>query len=367
LESKPDISVIYSTYNRGKYLYETLEAMCEVDRDGIKVEFVVVDNNSSDDTAQVIDSFADRLPLCHLFEPRPGKNCALNHALDSILVGDIVVFTDDDVVPCKDWLKQIADACAKHTEFDVFGGKIIPILPEGVSIPKWATEDKTIRGIGFAEHDLGTNAKAYQSGSVPSGPNFWVRGEILRGGVRYDEAIGPDGSNKFRMGSESELLLRLANNGARSCYYPDAIVGHHVQPHLLDTKNMLKRAIRYGRGKPYLRGIPDPEKFARHPWPWRLRRGLAMIWHWFRARFFLLRGGDESVRMKNAMDALSQYAYHRESLSLSFLKEYQNSEHGKQSVVEQNAVPQFFNKSGNEKMEAASDSSSTNSDTNPEE
>jgi glycosyltransferase involved in cell wall biosynthesis len=94
-----NITVIFSTFNRSAYLSKTLEAMTELDSVGINVQFAVVDNNSTDETSQVIDSFADRLPLVHLFEPRPGKNCALNHALDSVEMGDIVVFTDDDIVP----------------------------------------------------------------------------------------------------------------------------------------------------------------------------------------------------------------------------------------------------------------------------
>jgi len=311
-----DISVMFSTYNRSEYLRQTLEAMCALDLDGLDVEFVVVDNNSTDDTAEVIDSFAGRLPLLHLFEARPGQNAARNHALDSADIGKIVVFTDDDVVPRKDWLKQILGACEQWPEYDVGGGKIELIWPDGVEAPRWAKENEGIRGIGFAEHDLGPEPKVYQGGSTPCGPNYWVRGKVFSGGIRLDDSLGPMPGQKFCTGNETEFLLRLAAEGRRALYVPGAVVGHRVQPSLLETRNMLKRAIRHGRGWPRASGIPEPEKLTKHPWRWRMRRIVAMAW--YIARFLRAQlHWDECLRMKNAVEALCYYAYHREALSMS--------------------------------------------------
>jgi len=311
-----DISVIFSTYNRRGYLHQTLGAMCAVDREGLNVEFVVVDNNSADDTAQVIDSFVGRLPLRHLFEERPGKNCALNHALDTVELGNIVVFTDDDVVPRKDWLQQVAAACECWPEYDVFGGKIELIWPDEVEIPKWASESTFIRETGFGEHDLGTKAVPYQRGCHPSGANFWVRRKVLSEGARYDESMGPRPGQFFRMGSEAELLLRLAAGGRLLLYVPGVTVGHHVQVSLLDPRKVLKRAIRSGRGSPHLHGIPDPVQLANHPWFWRLRRAGAIVWYRIRVLMAQLRR-DKNARVVNAANALRFYAYHREALAMS--------------------------------------------------
>ena len=64
--SSPDITVIFSTYNRAEMLRQTLEAMSLVNRDGISVEFVVIDNNSQDHTGSVLEAFESRLPLTRL-------------------------------------------------------------------------------------------------------------------------------------------------------------------------------------------------------------------------------------------------------------------------------------------------------------
>jgi glycosyltransferase involved in cell wall biosynthesis len=317
MERNLDVTVQFSTYNRSKYLLETLEAMCQLDCDGLNVEFVVVDNNSSDDTGEVIDSFANRLPLRHLFEPRPGKSCALNHALDTVELAEIVVFTDDDVAPRKDWLQQIAAACERWPEYEVFGGKVELIWPDGVEIPRWATENDRIRRIGFVEYDLGTQPKPYERNRCPVGGNFWVRRSVFSGGVRYDESIGPRPGRQFGMGEEMEFLLRLAADGRRALYVPSAVVGHHVQVSLLDPRNMLKRAIRSGRGKPHIAGVPDPEQLTWNPWRWRMRRlaGIVRNLLW-RLRAQLQR--DECIRMRKAFEALRNYAYHREALAMSW-------------------------------------------------
>jgi hypothetical protein len=291
--------------------------MCAVDREGLDVEFVVIDNNSTDDTPEVIDSFAERLHLRHLFECRPGKSCAVNHALDTVELGEIVVFTDDDVVPRRDWLTQIAAACERWPEYDVFGGKIELIWPKRAEIPRWATEIVIIRQVGFGEHNVGTEDKPYERYTIPCGSNYWVRSRVLSDGVRLNESLGPPRpGHRFGMGEETEFL-RMAAGGSDLLYVPGSIVGHHVQVSLLDSRNMLKRVILHGRGKVHLRGLPDPERLIDSPWRWRMRRIAAITWYLVR---FL--GGqlhiDECIRMKNAVEVLRGYGYHREALYLSW-------------------------------------------------
>ena len=62
MNSDLDISVIIATHNRDSVLDETLQGMERLDRSGINVEFVIVDNNSSDKTKDVVMRFSERLP-----------------------------------------------------------------------------------------------------------------------------------------------------------------------------------------------------------------------------------------------------------------------------------------------------------------
>lgn len=267
--ARHDISVLLSTYNRADMLRQTLEAMSELDLSGLHVEFVVVDNNSKDDTAEVIDSFSDRLPLNHLFEPRPGKNCALNHALDHAELGTIVVFTDDDIVPREDWLQKVAASCERWTEYSVFGGKIEPIWPEGVEIPQWAQENRALRTVLFGALDLGDEDLDFGDG-LPFGGNLWVRSSVFDNGRRYDESIGPR-PGSYKMGSETSLLMALVEDGLNALYVHDSSVGHHVQPVLLSEKAVVARFVRQGRMFILLQGIKRSDLLARSVLLWCAR------------------------------------------------------------------------------------------------
>src|SRR4030043_1747507 len=106
-----DITVIIGTYNRAQELARTLEGMAKAEKRGLSVEFVVVDNGSTDSTKSVVDLFHGRIPINYIFEPRSGKNRALNTALENCTLGEIVVFTDDDVDVSPDWLVLISQGC----------------------------------------------------------------------------------------------------------------------------------------------------------------------------------------------------------------------------------------------------------------
>ena len=90
----PGITVLIATYNRAAVLSRTLEALTSVERTGIDCSIVIIDNNSTDNTTEVVKDYGEQLPLSLLKEPRQGKNCALNKALRECALKDIVVFTD---------------------------------------------------------------------------------------------------------------------------------------------------------------------------------------------------------------------------------------------------------------------------------
>lgn len=98
------ISVILTSHNGESTLPLTLDALGKLLRPGDGVEFIAVDNASTDHTPNLLREAQDSLPLTVLSEPRPGKSFALNHALRHAR-GDLVVFTDDDVIPHAEWLE----------------------------------------------------------------------------------------------------------------------------------------------------------------------------------------------------------------------------------------------------------------------
>lgn len=317
-----DISVLIATYNRADILRKTLENMTCLDRDGLSVEFVVVDNNNSDHTKEVIESFTDRLPIRYLFEPRLGKNCALNKALNEVPLGKLVVFTDDDVEPKKDWLKSIIAITNRWPDYSVFGGRIHNIWPFK-DIPSWAQKlgnlEWTEAALSIYRHfllDHGESEKPFPLRRFPAGANFWVQRQILTGNCRFDEFFGPRPKNRI-MGSEASFIKKLSEEGYKILYSPHAVVGHYIQPEMLKVSSIRKRIYRAGGTSPHLWGLRPRILYEKHRFLWWLWRVLALTKNLF-AYIIAKLSFYRDKRVIRSLKALSGIAYNIESLKIAY-------------------------------------------------
>ena len=115
------VSVVIATRNRAEWLRETLDSVTRQTRQPDEV--VVVDNASTDHTREVVVSFADRLNVRYVHEPRRGIPHARNAAVRSA-TGDIVAFIDDDCVASEDWLKYVEIPFLRDPNVGVVGGEV---------------------------------------------------------------------------------------------------------------------------------------------------------------------------------------------------------------------------------------------------
>lgn len=97
-------SVLIITRNRSSYLRKALASLGR--QTMMPSEIIVVDNDSTDDTPQVVAENVEQLPMLrYVKETRPGIPCARNRALrESSSDSDVVAFLDDDCVAAPDWL-----------------------------------------------------------------------------------------------------------------------------------------------------------------------------------------------------------------------------------------------------------------------
>ena len=86
---------------------------------------LIVDNNCTDETANVVDAFRERLPIRRVRESRQGLAHARNRAVADFR-GDVLLFTDDDVRFETGWLTGYRDAINRFPDADYFGGRILP-------------------------------------------------------------------------------------------------------------------------------------------------------------------------------------------------------------------------------------------------
>lgn len=271
------ISVVLSTHNGQDSLPRMFDALSRVTPPSGGWKLVVVENASSDATPEILSNWQLALPMTVVTEPTPGKNRALNRALEHV-EGDFVVFTDDDVLPDPDWLVRYRQVVDGHPDFDVFGGRIVgewERLP-----PAWLQHRKYLEPL-FAITDPAQDDGPVDPGMV-WGPNMAVRTRVFKAAHRFDESVGPDGTATYTMGSETEFVHRLARAGYRSWFSNAPSVAHIIPAHAVRVPWMLNRAERFGRAQVRSqltrgqRGQSPPTLFGLPRWMLRCRLELSV-------------------------------------------------------------------------------------------
>ncbi len=274
MTNRLDISVLIPTYNRADTLRETLEAMCLVDRAGLSVEYVVIDNNSTDDTRAVCTKFQGALPIRYLFEERQGKTCALNKALNELSLGDTVVLTDDDVTPCCAWLQAVWACTRRWPEHSVFGGPLRGIWP-CASRPLWMQ----YAPLGYGDHFPLDSEGPYPPGPSgrPAGANYWIRRRVFDAGKRYDERMGPRPNNQVG-GDDMWMLYSLKTAGYEIIYCPEALIEHRIYNDLAAGRVARHLAYTRGRTGAHAKEFFPPVALQQHRYLWYSARGLMLVW-----------------------------------------------------------------------------------------
>lgn len=130
-----DVSVVLSTYNRGAQLSNALEKLMHQETNGIEYEIIIVDNNCTDHTRELVQSYVARDGrFRYIFEGRQGLSYGRNAGIEAAQ-SDLIVFCDDDVEVSADWVQKNYEAGQKFPDADYIGGKVMPIWSGPV--PNW--------------------------------------------------------------------------------------------------------------------------------------------------------------------------------------------------------------------------------------
>jgi glycosyltransferase involved in cell wall biosynthesis len=254
-----DLSVIICTCNRSASLKRTLGSITKsFIPENLDWELVIVDNNSKDNTEEVVKSFQDHssFRILSVKEERQGLSFARNRGICESK-GRLIAFTDDDVVVEPGWIGAVVKT---FREYDVqcIGGKILPVWEKPV--PAWLSEE--LYGC-LALLDYG-NVPLFLNKPLIWGANFAVRAAAFEtyGLFSTDRGRRPD---KLYSGEESYFMCNLLEGGESILYMPNAIVHHCISEKRMRKMYFRRWRFHYGElhglllDRPYenLLGYPD--------------------------------------------------------------------------------------------------------------
>lgn len=236
------ITIIFATYNGSYTLPRMLDCYYQLNiPESITWQIIAVDNNSTDNSVEILKSYQDKLPLKVLQEIKPGKNSALNKALKEEL-GELIIFTDDDVLPDSNWLSSYEQLALSQPNFHLFGG---PIMPHWEASPPKGLIEGIPTHVAFALTADNTISQKVKAGKI-FGPNMAVRIEVFDSGMIFNDSIGPNGTN-YVMGSETDFLQRAEQEGYHAYFSKTVIVEHIIRPWQFNKKWLQQRAFKFGR------------------------------------------------------------------------------------------------------------------------
>jgi glucosyl-dolichyl phosphate glucuronosyltransferase len=238
------ISVILCTYNRCQSLAKALESVAASQLpDSIEWEVLVIDNNSKDQTREVVEDFCRKYPgrFRYLFEQKQGKSNALNTGIREAR-GGILAFMDDDVIVHPEWLQTVTKPLDSG-EWAGTGGRIL--AQQTFVLPEWLALDGPYSLSGMlALFDLGDRGEELKS--PPFGTNMAFRKTVFNkyGGFRTD--MGPCPGSEIR-NEDTEFGRRVMAAGERLWYEPSAVVYHAVPENRLKKPYFLRFWYDHGR------------------------------------------------------------------------------------------------------------------------
>lgn len=239
------------TFNRGRAFAPTLEALARLDRaNGRLARIVIVNNASTDDTADMVRAFAQAhptLPLKLIDEPTPGKLHAMRRLFASTTEPFIAII-DDDTIPDPAWAARLLALMDEHPACGVAGGPVIN---------HWETGPTRLARIyrrSLGDFDLGpSRLRLDRPDSFLLGASLLCRREAIEasGWLQGSKLAARTGTDLQSGAEDAELCIRVRqtprpdshgqNEGGWEIWYEPSATMRHLIPARRQTPEYLAR------------------------------------------------------------------------------------------------------------------------------
>jgi glycosyltransferase involved in cell wall biosynthesis len=236
------LSIAICTYNRATYLRDTIAELAKQHADRGQVEILVVNNNSSDQTNEVLYEAISTHPgltLQVVQESQQGLSHARNRALQES-TGQFVLFIDDDVFLPDNFVESWVGFLKQQRTIAAAGGPIDVHFDDGQ--PAWFP--MLLRQM-LGYHRPFRSNHAYPKNMYPHGGNMAVNREKALEINGFDTRLGRTGKN-LAAGEEKDFFKRLMKVHPAVYYNAGASLRHRVGKDRMTKAYIQKQAIGIG-------------------------------------------------------------------------------------------------------------------------
>jgi glycosyltransferase involved in cell wall biosynthesis len=263
MDSKPvpiphvEVSVVISTRNRAAWLPDCLTGLARQDTE-VPFEVVIIDNGSTDDTAQILGDWCDRDDRFQTAtEERVGLSLGKNRGI-RLARAQTILFTDDDVIVDPSWISSYVDFFHRHASgLAVAGGRIAPVPHDLGPWPNWFGDDMLV-DLALLDHGA---ERPLTRGEYVWGANMAVPRAFFERFGTWDETIGNREGDRETF-EDAEFQDRVRAEGVDVWFCPRASINHRVDRARIDPAHILENAFSRGRNDVFA-----PSVISRGPAP----------------------------------------------------------------------------------------------------
>jgi glycosyltransferase involved in cell wall biosynthesis len=252
-----DVSLIVCTRDRVESLKSTITSFNSlVIPSDWTTELVVVDNGSTDGTAEYLLEATCALPIRTVTVREPGQTRARNAGMANSR-GRVFVWTDDDVIADRDWLWKMAKPILEGTA-DAVAGRVV--IPDQLRL--------RVKGTPFENRMSFLAETTWSNWDHPPrmvGASMAFGAHVLRKVPGFDERLGP-GPHSLGFHDETTFCWQLLEAGYSLVGAHDAIINHHFDASRLDAKSICRIGARFGQSDAYV------------DWHWRHLPPKRLLW-----------------------------------------------------------------------------------------
>ncbi|MEB3342553.1 hormogonium polysaccharide biosynthesis glycosyltransferase HpsE [Okeania sp.] len=256
-ENQRDFTVAIRAYNAADRLPDIIDKLkIQEGTEKINWEIVIVDNNSKDNTAQIIANYQsnwqEKFPLKYFLETRQGASIARKTAMEKAQ-GYYVGFLDDDNLPAPDWVVQAYNFGKSHPQAGAYGGQIhgeFEVEPPHnfkKIAPYLAIIERGDQPFSYNEH---------KKKVLPPGAGIVICKKAWLENVPKSLLLtGPSGKSLALKGEDLEILSHIQNGGWEIWYNPNMHLYHQIPSWRLERNYLVSLASNSGLHRHHIRMI----------------------------------------------------------------------------------------------------------------